>query len=81
MKQDSTVDNKKERDLVFYIKVQFRCNSTMQGTLQWMDGKKTAAFRSVLELGSLIKDAKQLSTGIINQTEFYEKWEDRESVS
>ena len=58
MKRDLTADTKKEQDLVFYIKVQFRCNSSMQGTIQWMDGKKTETFRSILELGNLINDAK-----------------------
>ncbi len=69
------------QDLVFYIKVQFRCNSSMQGTIHWLDGKKSQKFRSVLELGSLIHDARAK-----NQSKDISKlgagsWEEKEIVS
>lgn len=70
-----------EQDLIFYIKVQFRCNSSMQGTVQWIDGKKTSKFRSVLELANLINDARQKASGGNKKDYSADKWEDKEIVS
>ncbi|MDW7728798.1 MAG: hypothetical protein SCJ94_02155 [Bacillota bacterium] len=81
MKQDQLKNNSKEQDLVFYIKVQYRCNSSMQGTVQWMDGRKASKFRSVLELGNLINDARQKASGVQQNNISAYKWEDKESVS
>ena len=41
----------------FIIHVQFRQNASWQGTIQWVDGKKTQRFRSTLEMIKLISDA------------------------
>lgn len=41
----------------FVIHVQFRQNASWQGTIQWVDGKKTQRFRSTLEMIKLISDA------------------------
>ena len=41
----------------FLVRVRFRQNSTWQGTLQWMDGRKEVSFRSALELIRLIDSA------------------------
>lgn len=71
----------REQDLVFYIKIQYRCNTSMQGTIQWMDGKKTSVFRSVLELGNLINDAKQYKTCGDNDHTKLKKWDEKEEVS
>ncbi len=80
MNNQQTNDKKIEQDLVFYIKIQYRCNSSMQGTIQWMDGKKTSVFRSALELGNLINDAKQKAAGTEGKISFGQ-WEEKESVS
>jgi hypothetical protein len=79
---DNKISNNqnKEQDLIFYIKIQYRCNSSMQGTIQWMDGKKTSVFRSALELGNLINDAKQKAAGNEGKLVFG-KWEEKEIVS
>ena len=75
-----TNNQNREQDLVFYIKINYRCNSSMQGTIQWMDGKKTSVFRSALELGNLINDARQNKAGpIIKQAR--DQWVDKEEVS
>jgi hypothetical protein len=68
-------------DLVFFIRVQYRCNSSWQGTIQWMDGRKTSIFRSALELGNLINDARQEAAGKDTKHKMIIKWEDKESVS
>jgi hypothetical protein len=80
---DHTQDNNKthKEDLVFFIRVQYRRNSSWQGTIQWMDGRKTSIFRSALELGNLINDARQEAAGKDAKQKMTIKWEDKESVS
>lgn len=41
----------------FNIQVKFRQNASWQGSIQWMEGKKTQNFRSVLELLKLMDEA------------------------
>ena len=81
MKEKNDQNRQSEQDLVFYVKVQFRCNSSMQGTIQWMDGKKTSKFRSVLELGNLINDARQKAVGNNDGKVDLPEWKDKEIVS
>jgi len=52
----------------FLIRVQFRQNATWQGTLIWMERKESCAFRSSLELMTLIADAMRL--GAAHDLEF-----------
>ncbi len=75
--KDNNRHSKKE-DLVFFIRVQYRCNSSWQGTIQWMDGKETQVFRSVLELGNLINSTKSVKSGINTESK---QWDNKESVS
>lgn len=65
------------KDLVFFVRIQYRCNSSWQGTIQWLDGKKEQNFRSALELGSLINNAKIVSC----DDNILKQWNDKESVS
>jgi len=53
---DNNITNNKQ--LIFYIRVQYRRNSSWQGRILWVDGKSESIFRSVLELGNLIQDAR-----------------------
>ncbi len=69
------------KDLVFLIRVQYRRNSSMQGSVQWMDGQKKSTFRSVLELGNLINDAKLQASGNMDKKTSSKRWEDKEGVS
>lgn len=80
---DYMQDNNKEHneDLVFFIRVQYRCNTSWQGTIQWMDGRKTSIFRSALELGNLINDARQEAASSGSKQKMNIKWQDKESVS
>lgn len=43
----------------FVVHVQFRQNATWQGTIQWIDSKKTQKFRSTLEMIRLMDEALQ----------------------
>jgi hypothetical protein len=78
MQNDNKAHNE---DLVFFIRVQYRCNSSWQGTIQWMDGRKTSIFRSALELGNLINDARQEAASSGAKEKMKIKWQDKESVS
>jgi hypothetical protein len=80
---DSAQLNNKNRedDLVFFIRVQYRCNSSWQGTIQWMDGRKTTIFRSALELGNIINDARHKASGNKKNENDFPKWKDKEIVS
>ncbi|MBS3943071.1 MAG: hypothetical protein KGZ32_02340 [Dethiobacter sp.] len=41
----------------FLIQIKFRQDSCWQGTIQWLEGKKTCSFRSLLEMLLLIDEA------------------------
>lgn len=41
----------------FLVKIQYRQNTSWQGTIKWLDGKQTRHFRSCLEMMMLIEDA------------------------
>ena len=56
--QNETPANSQAGDkATFIVKVQFRQNATWQGSIQWLDEKKTQKFRSVLEMIKLIDEA------------------------
>ena len=81
MKHNSSESANKERDLVFYLNVKFRRNASMQGTLQWLDGRKTETFRSALELANLINDAQKINSGLKREDNNFKTWQRKESVS
>lgn len=67
--------NEQGKKATFMIQVQFRQNATWQGTITWMDEKKTQHFRSTLEMiklmdGAIIEAAQQegLESGITGGT-------------
>lgn len=41
----------------FVVRIHFRRNSTWQGTVTWIDSKRTQNFRSALELVQLMDSA------------------------
>ena len=45
-----------EQSTAFHVRIHFRQNASWQGTVQWLDGKKTVTFRSVLELAKLMAE-------------------------
>ena len=72
-------EKKENEDIVLYIRIQYRRNASWQGTIQWLNGRKKSTFRSVLELGNLIKDARQKVSGGTNNKA--SSWKDKESAS
>lgn len=68
-------------DLVFYVRIQYRRNTSWQGTIQWMDGKKTGTFRSVLELGCMISEAKSQKEGEPKGNSLSGEWKNKGNVS
>ena len=41
----------------FVVEVQFQQNNTLQGTIRWLEEKRSQRFRSALELMKLMDDA------------------------
>jgi hypothetical protein len=62
----------------FLIRIQFRDNSTWQGTICWLNGEKCQTFRSLLEMISLIKEAVEMDGS--NDAEL-RTWENAEESS
>ncbi len=69
------------KDLVFFVRVQYRFNSSWQGTIQWLDGRQKTIFRSTLELGNLINDAKQQKRTDGHSDKKLKAWNEKEDVS
>jgi len=78
---DPASKNSGAKEQVFYVRVQFRCNSSMQGTINWLDGKKSSHFRSVLELGNLLGSALATVNRESGNLDIFRDWEDKESIS
>lgn len=69
---DEKKTGSREPEASFLIRIQYRQNASWQGTIQWLDQKKTKKFRSELELMMLINEA--------TQTEHI-SWKNKEEVS
>lgn len=54
---EDVFETKLGEKLTFVIQVQFRQNSTWQGTITWTEQKKTQRFRSTLEMIKLMDSA------------------------
>lgn len=68
----------------FLLHIQFRQNAGWQGKLLWMNQKRSIAFRSFLELSTLLDRALLYSTGAeqaIPVSRPAHKWSQKESVS
>ena len=55
--RDVSAEAMQDKHAAFLLHVQFRQNSTWQGTLEWIDEKKIKRFRSELEMIGMIADA------------------------
>ena len=64
----------------FLIRVQFRQNATWQGRIEWLEGKKTRPFRSVLEMSQLIQEAWEETQGI-EPGQVFANWDEKDEVS
>jgi len=51
------MSNNIDKKATFTIQIQFTRNATWQGTISWLEGKKTQSFRSELEMLKLMSEA------------------------
>lgn len=61
----------------FLVRVLFRQNATWQGTMQWLDEKKSKPFRSLLEMVVLMEEALNDSREPVESR----SWDRKEEVS
>ncbi len=61
---------------VFLVRIQFRQNASWQGTIQWLDTKKTRTFRSFLEMTMLIHEG--LMKKELDDKYQFRSWDDKE---
>lgn len=60
---DDIFTSEQGRKASFMVQVQFRQNATWQGTITWMDEKRTQRFRSTLEMIKLMDNALVENSG------------------
>lgn len=53
----SSAQTESNSGATFTIKIRFARNATWQGTIDWMEGKKTVNFRSEMEMLKLMMEA------------------------
>jgi len=53
--QNTNTDKSKNNS--FLLKIKYHQNTSIQGTIQWLEKRKTVCFRSLMELLFLIRDA------------------------
>ncbi len=63
----------------FLIRIQFRQNACWQGTVQWLDQKKSLPFRSLLEMVLLVQEALDQAQAAGAEVRFL-SWEDKQEV-
>jgi hypothetical protein len=74
--------NSVKEDSVFLLRVQFRRNTSWQGTVQCLNSRKNCIFRSVLELGALIDEERSTLLGLNKEKAFKtQEWDVDEEVS
>lgn len=64
----------------FLIRIQYRQNASWQGTIQWLEEKKTKHFRSELEMIMLINEAAEKVNIKADQNKI-SSWENKDQVS
>ncbi len=52
-----------EQETTFYVRVHFRQHASWQGSIQWLEGKKSVFFRSLLEMTTLMLEAARNTAG------------------
>lgn len=70
----------KPRATTFLVRVQFRENTTWQGRVEWLEGKKSKPFRSLLELIMLMQEAQEQAHPDSLDIKF-NSWDEKESAS
>jgi|GEM_PF-1967605 len=64
----------------FLVKIQYRQNTSWQGTIRWLEGKQTRHFRSCLEMMMLIEDALTSDRAESKGIEF-NSWKENDEVT
>lgn len=49
------------KDSSFLLKIKYSQNHTIQGSIQWLEKRKTVCFRSMMELILLLQEASNLT--------------------
>ncbi len=70
----------KDVTAAFLIRIRFRQNASWQGTIQWLEARKSRHFRSFLEMTLLIRQALEKTTGGKSGVEF-RSWKEKDEVS
>ena len=65
----------------FLVRVQFRQNASWQGTVQWLEEKRTCNFRSLLELLLLIQETLDKTEDKALDDFEFRTWHEKEEVS
>lgn len=68
------------KSTTFLVRIQFQENTTWQGRIEWLEGKKSKPFRSLLELIVLMQEAQQLAGSGEIELRFH-SWDEKEDVS
>lgn len=53
-----------ENETTFCVRIYFCQNASWQGSIQWLEGRKTLFFRSMLEMSMLMFGALQNDDGV-----------------
>lgn len=61
---NNTNSNRVIKNTSFLLRIKYNQNHTIQGSIQWIENKKTVCFRSLMELIILLKEAAQFNTDI-----------------
>jgi len=69
-----------ETNSSFLVKIQYRQNTSWQGTIKWMDGKQTRHFRSCLEMIMLIAAALTSDKDESKKIEFH-SWRENDEAT
>ncbi len=64
--QDNTDTFDKQINVNFLLKIKYNQNHDIQGTIQWLDQKKTVVFRSLMELILLLQEATSSNVNFRN---------------
>ncbi|MFW6311989.1 MAG: hypothetical protein ACOC1K_07120 [Nanoarchaeota archaeon] len=57
----------------FLIRIMYRCNTSWQGEIKWLEGQKNIRFRSLLEMIFLIEEILK-ETNKLNKEDKIKNW-------
>ncbi len=66
LKQDNEIYDKQIKNNTYLLKIKYNQNYTIQGTIHWLEQKKTIYFRSLMELVLLLQEASSINIDFHN---------------